>query len=86
MIDTSGGIVQSCRSSPPPRRCSTPPKTCSCYSSRSHGGEHAPLIATICSSIKFTLITIAIAYVCGGCCELRHEESEADLDARHNQR
>jgi hypothetical protein len=31
-----------------------------------HGGEHAPLIATICSSIKFTLITIAIAYVlCG---------------------
>jgi hypothetical protein len=31
-----------------------------------HGGAHAPLIATICSSIKFTLITIAIAYVvCG---------------------
>jgi hypothetical protein len=31
-----------------------------------HGGEHAPLIATICSSIKFTLITIAILYVlCG---------------------
>lgn len=31
-----------------------------------HGGEHAPLIATICSSIKFTLITIAIGYVlCG---------------------
>jgi hypothetical protein len=28
-----------------------------------HGGEHAPLIATICSSIKFTLITIAIGYV-----------------------
>jgi hypothetical protein len=31
-----------------------------------HGGEQAPLIATICSSIKFTLITIAILYVlCG---------------------
>jgi hypothetical protein len=31
-----------------------------------HGGEHAPLVATICSSIKFTLITIAILYVlCG---------------------
>jgi hypothetical protein len=31
-----------------------------------HGGEHAPLIATICSGIKFTLITIAILYVlCG---------------------
>ena len=31
-----------------------------------HGGEHDPLIATICSSIKFTLITIAILYVlCG---------------------
>lgn len=31
-----------------------------------HGGAHAPLIATICSSIKFTLITIAIAYVVWG--------------------
>lgn len=31
-----------------------------------HAGQHAPLIATICSSIKFTLITIAILYVlCG---------------------
>lgn len=31
-----------------------------------HGGEIAPLIATICSSIKFMLITIAILYVlCG---------------------
>ncbi|HEY5344379.1 MAG TPA: hypothetical protein VIJ66_12080 [Solirubrobacteraceae bacterium] len=31
-----------------------------------HGGAHPPLIATICSSIKFTLITIAILYVlCG---------------------
>jgi hypothetical protein len=31
-----------------------------------HGGEAAPLIATVCSSIKFTLITIAIGYVlCG---------------------
>jgi hypothetical protein len=31
-----------------------------------HGGAHAPLIATACSSIKFTLITIAIVYVvCG---------------------
>jgi hypothetical protein len=31
-----------------------------------HGGGYAPLIATICSSIKFTLITIAILYVlCG---------------------
>jgi hypothetical protein len=31
-----------------------------------HGGQAAPLIATICSSIKFTLITIAIGYVlCG---------------------
>jgi hypothetical protein len=31
-----------------------------------HGGEDASLIATICSSIKFTLITIAILYVlCG---------------------
>jgi hypothetical protein len=28
-----------------------------------NGGEHGPLIATICSSIKFTLITIAIGYV-----------------------
>jgi hypothetical protein len=31
-----------------------------------HGGEHAPLIATVCSSIKFTLITTAIAYVVWG--------------------
>jgi hypothetical protein len=31
-----------------------------------HGGDHAPLIATICSSIKFTLITIAILYVLWG--------------------
>jgi hypothetical protein len=31
-----------------------------------HGGELAPLIATICSASKFTLITIAIGYVlCG---------------------
>ncbi|HEY7933990.1 MAG TPA: hypothetical protein VID48_09205 [Solirubrobacteraceae bacterium] len=30
------------------------------------GGQHAPLIATVCSSIKFTLITIAIAYVTWG--------------------
>jgi hypothetical protein len=30
------------------------------------GGKHAPLIATICSSIKFTLIAIAIAYVVWG--------------------
>jgi hypothetical protein len=31
-----------------------------------HGGELAPLIATVCSTIKFTLITIAILYVlCG---------------------
>jgi len=31
-----------------------------------HGGDAAPLIATICSSIKFTLITIAILYaLCG---------------------
>jgi hypothetical protein len=31
-----------------------------------HGGESAPLIATVCSSIKFTLIAIAIGYVlCG---------------------
>jgi hypothetical protein len=31
-----------------------------------HGGELGPLIATTCSSIKFTLITIAILYVlCG---------------------
>jgi len=31
-----------------------------------HGGEFAPLIATICSSIKFTLIAVAIGYVlCG---------------------
>jgi hypothetical protein len=31
-----------------------------------HGGELAPVIATICSSIKFTLIAIAIGYVlCG---------------------
>jgi hypothetical protein len=31
-----------------------------------HGGETAPLIATVCSSIKFTLIAIAIGYVlCG---------------------
>ena len=31
-----------------------------------HGGASAPLIATICSSIKFTLIAIAIGYVlCG---------------------
>ncbi len=31
-----------------------------------HGGEHAPLIATICSSIKFTLIVIVIVYVLSG--------------------
>jgi hypothetical protein len=31
-----------------------------------HGGQHAPLIATVCSGIKFTLITIAIAYVAWG--------------------
>jgi len=31
-----------------------------------HGGEYGPLIATVCSSIKFTLITIAIAYVVWG--------------------
>jgi len=30
------------------------------------GGESAPLIATICASIKFTLITLAIAYVLVG--------------------
>jgi hypothetical protein len=31
-----------------------------------HGGAHAPLLATICSTIKFTLITIAIGYsICG---------------------
>jgi len=31
-----------------------------------HGGAFAPVIATICSSIKFTLIAIAIGYVlCG---------------------
>jgi hypothetical protein len=31
-----------------------------------HGGESGPLIATICSNIKFTLIAIAIGYVlCG---------------------
>lgn len=31
-----------------------------------HGGPHAPLVATVCSSIKFTLIAIAIGYViCG---------------------
>jgi hypothetical protein len=31
-----------------------------------HAGELAPVIATICSSIKFTLIAIAIGYVlCG---------------------
>ncbi len=28
-----------------------------------HGGELGPLIATVCSSVKFTLITIAIVYV-----------------------
>lgn len=31
-----------------------------------HGGQHAALIATVCSSIKFTLIAIAIAYVAWG--------------------
>ncbi len=31
-----------------------------------HGGQSAPLIATVCSSIKFALIAIAIGYVlCG---------------------
>jgi hypothetical protein len=31
-----------------------------------HGGSFAPLFATICSTIKFTLITVAILYVlCG---------------------
>jgi hypothetical protein len=31
-----------------------------------HGGEAAPLISTVCSSIKFALIAIAIGYVlCG---------------------
>lgn len=37
-----------------------------------HGGELAPMIATICSSIKFTLIAIAIGYVlCGLAWRLR---------------
>jgi hypothetical protein len=31
-----------------------------------HGGGTAPLLATICSTIKFTLITIAIVYALGG--------------------
>jgi hypothetical protein len=31
-----------------------------------HGGAHAPLIAAVCSGIKFTLIALAIGYViCG---------------------
>jgi len=31
-----------------------------------HGGDAAPLIATVCSAIKFTLIAVAIGYVvCG---------------------
>jgi hypothetical protein len=38
-----------------------------------HGGQAGPLIATICSSIKFTLITIAILYVaCGLMLRLSH--------------
>jgi hypothetical protein len=37
-----------------------------------HGGEHGPLIATVCSSVNFTLITIAILYVlCGLACRLQ---------------
>jgi hypothetical protein len=31
-----------------------------------HGGEPAPLTATICSSVKLTLITIATRYVLRG--------------------
>jgi hypothetical protein len=31
-----------------------------------HGGESAPLFATICSSIKFALITTTILYVIVG--------------------
>jgi hypothetical protein len=42
-----------------------------------HGGEHAPLIATICSSIKFTLITIAIGYVLLGLLR-RAQDSQRD--------
>jgi hypothetical protein len=34
------------------------------------GGELGPLIATICSSIKFTLITIAVGYVLWGVARL----------------
>jgi hypothetical protein len=37
-----------------------------------HGGEYAPPIATICSSIKFTLITIAIGYVLLGLLRRAH--------------
>jgi hypothetical protein len=48
---------------------------------KGHGGGYAPLIATICSSIKFTLITIAIVYVlCGLVMRLRREPTPASDD------
>jgi hypothetical protein len=37
-----------------------------------HGGPSAPAIATVCSSLKFTLITLAVGYVlCGFAWRLR---------------
>ena len=51
-----------------------------------HGGESAPLIATVCSSIKFTLITIAIAYVVWGLVwrAVTASRGRADLDVSAN--
>jgi hypothetical protein len=43
-----------------------------------HGGQAGPLIATICSSIKFTLITIAILYVACGLLRRLSHQSQPD--------
>jgi hypothetical protein len=47
-----------------------------------HGGTAGPLIATICSSIKFTLIAIAIGYVVCGLLWRSRQWSEKNLGTR----
>lgn len=49
-----------------------------------HGGESAPVIATICSSIKFTLIAIAIGYVLCGLA-WRMQQHLQTINQRRNQ-
>ena len=45
-----------------------------------HAGEHAPLTATVCSSIKFTLMVIAYV-LCGLAARLRRG---AQITPRHS--